>query len=45
MNNELAIALVGRPDRDITITADEIINLVILLNTTNDVNDFLEAIA
>jgi hypothetical protein len=31
----------GRPVRDTTIQADEIINLVILLNTTYDVNEFL----
>jgi hypothetical protein len=45
MNDIVTLLTYGKPVRDITITADEIINLVILLNTTNDVNDFLEAIA
>lgn len=45
MNDVVALLTYGKPVRDITITTDEIINLVILLNTTNDVNEFLEAIA
>jgi hypothetical protein len=32
------------PDRDTTIMPDEILNLIILLNTTNDVNEFLREI-
>ena len=43
--NELTLSIVGRPDRDITITTDEILNLIILLNTTTTVSQFLEAIA
>lgn len=31
--------------RDTTITLDDITDLTILLNTTNDVNEFIEAIA
>jgi hypothetical protein len=34
----------GYPERDTIIQADEILNLVILLNTTNSVQEFLEKI-
>jgi len=34
----------GRPDRDNPITDDEVMNVIIDLNTTNDVNEFLERI-
>jgi len=36
--------LTGRPVRDTAIGHDDILNLKIALNTTNDVNDFLAVI-
>lgn len=36
--------LSGRPERDTTILSDEILDLKILLETTNDVNQFIAAL-
>ena len=38
------VDLTGRPVRDTAIGHDDILNLKIALNTTNDVNDFLAVI-
>jgi hypothetical protein len=38
------ICITGRPDRDTVIGKEDIDNLLIALNTTNDVTDFLEVI-
>lgn len=38
------VALIGRPNRDTVIGHDDIINLIIALGATNDVNNFLEVI-
>jgi len=40
----LTFELTGRPDRQTIISKDEVINLTIALNTTEDVNDFLKII-
>jgi len=38
------VNIIGRPDRDIIISDDEILNLVITLNSTYDVNEFVRSI-
>lgn len=38
------ICITGRPDRDTAIGKEDIDNLLIALNTTNDVLEFLEVI-
>lgn len=44
-NKEVRIPILsGRPDRDTIISIDDIMNLVILLNTTDSVSGFLEVI-
>jgi len=39
------VALTGRPERDTCISKDDILNLRILLETTKDVNEFIQAIS
>jgi hypothetical protein len=43
-HNPPSLDLTDRPVRDTIISSDEITNLCILLNTTNDVNEFLAVI-
>lgn len=40
----VSVTITGRPDRDTAIGHDDIINLQIALNTTNDVSEFLAVI-
>jgi hypothetical protein len=43
-NNKTIPLLSGRPKRDTAIGKDDILNLIILLNTTNDVNEIINQI-
>lgn len=41
----LYVSLTGRPNRDRIIDQDDILNLTIALNTTQDVSDFLKIVS
>ena len=41
----LFVSLTGRPDRDTIIDQDDLINLTIALNTTNDISEFIKVVS
>jgi hypothetical protein len=41
----LFVSLTGRPNRDTIIDLDDINNLIITLNTTNDISEFIKVVS
>lgn len=44
LTGHVQVNIIGRPDRDTIINDEDILNLKISLNITNDVNEFVRSI-